>query len=62
MARKDHRYSQSRIRLLSHLKFYLRLQYQNKCKIVPVSEVLAYQELEDIIRKEFNVTQWEVCV
>lgn len=40
-------------------QLYLRLQLETRCKIVPISENLVFEELQDIIRTEFNCTQWE---
>ncbi len=35
--------------------------YEYNCTIIPVRDGLTYTELEDIVRQEFGIREWEVC-
>lgn len=38
---------------------WLKVMYEHNCKIIPVRDGLTYTELQDIVRQEFGIKEWE---
>lgn len=39
---------------------WLKIMYEYNCKIVPVREGITFADLEEVIRQEFTLKEWEV--